>query len=125
VTHKVARASGTIQRELGLIISNDLSDPRLPEIVSVTRVDLAPDLSVARVFISVGGGADEMKKALEALQSAAGRITHELESRIRIRRLPRLTFMADDRIAHGDDMSQMIDRVLDEDRRMRTRRNSI
>lgn len=124
MTHKVARASVTIQRELGQIISNDLSDPRLPDIVSVTHVDLAPDLSVARVFISVGGDASDMKKALEALQSAAGRITHELESRIRIRRLPRLVFMADDRIAMGDDMSQMIDRVLDEDRRLRTRRNS-
>jgi ribosome-binding factor A len=125
VTHKVARASVTIQRELGQIISNDLSDPRLPEMVSVTRVDLAPDLSMARVFISVGGDDDEdMKNALEALQSAAGRLTHELESRIRIRRLPRLIFAADDRIARGDDLSQIIDRVLDEDRRLRTRRNS-
>ena len=124
MTHKVARASVTIQRELGQIISNDLSDPRLPDIVSVTHVDLAPDLSVARVFISVGGDASDMNKALEALQSAAGRITHELESRIRIRRLPRLVFMADDRIAMGEDMSQMIDRVLDADRRLRTRRNS-
>ncbi len=125
MTHKVARASVTIQRELGQIISNDLSDPRLPEMVSVTRVDLAPDLSMARVFISVGGDDDEdMKNALEALQSAAGRLTHELESRIRIRRLPRLIFAADDRIARGDDLSQIIDRVLDEDRRLRTRRNS-
>lgn len=122
--HRTERASVTIQRELGSLISTHLKDPRLPGIVSVTRVDLAPDLSTARVFISTPGSDEERELAVEALESASGHLGRELQSRIRIRRMPKLIFAVDDRLAQGDEMSEMIDRVLDEDRRLRTRRSN-
>ena len=128
MTHRVARASVTIQRELGPLISNHLKDPRLHGMVSVTRVDLAPDLSTARVSVSIldnEGGQETLDLALEALRSAAGYLAHELESRIKIRRMPRLTFVVDDRISAGEDMNGIIDRVMAEDRKMRTRRESV
>ena len=124
MTHKVARASVTIQRELGPLISSRLKDPRLPGMVSVTHVDLAPDLSTARVFISTPGDEEERALAVEALESAAGRLGRDLQSRIRIRRMPKLLFAVDDRLARGEDMSEMIDRVIEEDRKLRTRRES-
>lgn len=127
MTHRVARASVTIQRELGPLISTHLKDPRLHGLVSVTRVELAPDLSTARVYVStLGGPGDEkaLELTVEALRSAAGHLAHELESRIKIRRMPRLIFMADDRITLGEDMSETIDRVIEEDRKLRTRREN-
>ena len=124
MTHKVARASVTIQKELGALISTRLGDPRIPSIVSITRVDLAPDLSTARIFISTPGDEAERAEAAEALQSASGRLGRDLQSKMRIRRTPRLIFMVDDQIAQGKEMSEMIDRVLAEDHKMRTRRNT-
>ncbi len=122
MTHKTARAGVTIQKELGAIIATHLSDPRLPDMVSITQVDLAPDLSTARVYVSTPQGGEEREQALEALQSAAGRLGRELQSRIRIRRLPKLVFAADDTLERGEDMIEKIERAIDEDRRMRTRR---
>lgn len=123
MTHRVARASVTIQRELGSLIST-LKDPRLPGLVSVTHVDLAPDLSTARVYVSAQGGDSERALAVEALRSAAGRLGRDLQSRIRIRRMPKLLFQEDDRLERGEEMSEMIDRVLAEDRKIRTRRQT-
>lgn len=125
MAHRIARASVTIQRELGPLISTHLKDPRLPGMVSVTRVELAPDLSTARVFVSTPGGDEESELAVEALRSAAGHLAHELESRMKIRRMPRLLFVADDRIALGEDMSAIIDRVMAEDRKLHNRRDTV
>ncbi len=122
MTHKIARASVTIQKELGDIISTVLKDPRLPGFITVTAVNLAPDLSTARVSISTPGSEEESALAVEALQSATGRLGRELQARIKIRRIPKLTFIADDRVARGEDMSEMIDKVMEEDRKLRTRR---
>ncbi len=124
MTHRVARAGVTIQRELGELISTHLKDPRLPGLVSVTHVDLAPDLSTARVFISTPGSAEERANAVEALRSAAGRLGRDLQSRIRIRRMPKLLFAADDTLEQGENMSEMIDRALEDDRKLRTRRDT-
>ncbi|MDA0232314.1 MAG: 30S ribosome-binding factor RbfA [Chloroflexi bacterium] len=125
MAHRIARASVTIQRELGPLISTHLKDPRLPSMVSVTRVELAPDLSTARVFVSTPGGDEERDLAVEALRSAAGHLAHELASRMKIRRMPRLLFVADDRIALGEDMSAIIDRVMAEDRKLHNRRDTV
>ncbi len=121
---KTARAGVTIKRELGPLIQTGLKDPRLPGIVSITHVDLAPDLSTARIYISTPGDIQERELAVEALRSAAGHLGRQLQSRIRIRRMPKLIFAADDTLERGEDMSEKIDRVIEEDRKLRTRRQS-
>ena len=125
MTHRAARATVTIQKELGQLISYELKDPRLPDLVSVTHVDLASDLSSARVYVSAPGGREERESAVEALESAAGHLARELQSRMKIRRIPKLVFVADDLIERGDDMNGKIDRVLAEDRKQRTNRERI
>lgn len=97
----------------------------MQRMVSITDVQLAPDLSSARVYISTHGSEDERTQTLEALKSASGRLGKELQSRIRIRRMPKLLFVADDRLEQGEDMSEMIDRVMEEDRKLRTRRETV
>lgn len=122
--HRVARASVTIQKELGPLISSHLKDPRLPEFVAVTHVELAGDLSTARVFISTPGDEEERTLTVEVLQAAAGHLGKELQSRIRIRKMPKLIFAADDTLQRGESMSDKIDKALEEDRKLRTRRES-
>lgn len=122
MAHKIARAGQTIQKELGSLISLRLKDPRIPDIVSVTHVDLASDLSTARVYVSTPGNEADRAIVVEALQSAAGKLSMELNSRIKIRRMPKLLFTADDTLERGEDMSYKIDRAIEQDRKLRTRR---
>ena len=125
MAHRIARASVTIQKELGELISNRLKDPRLPNMVSVTHVDLASDLSLARVYVSTPGNREDRDSAIEALDSAAGHLARELQSRMKIRRVPKLQFIADDLIERADDMSGKIDKVLAEDRKLRRNRENV
>jgi ribosome-binding factor A len=124
LTHKLERAGVTIQKELGPLISTRLNDPRLVGLVSVTSVEVAPDLATARVYVSILGSEDEQKKALQALEAASGMLSHSLEGRIRIRRMPKLRFLLDTRIEQGENMSELIDRVMEEDRRLRAQREA-
>lgn len=124
MTRKLERVNFTIKRELGSLIASRLNDPRLSVMVSVTRVETAPDLGSARVHVSVLGDEAEQSAGVEALNAAAGLLAHELDARIRIRRTPRLRFQLDDQLASGESMSELIDQVRDEDRRRRTRRKS-
>jgi ribosome-binding factor A len=110
------RVNSTIQRELGYLIE-ELSDPRLSPMTSVTGVDVNRDLSMAKVHISVLGTGEEREDTLEALRSAATRLRMEISHRIVIRKMPRLTFIIDDTMQSGADMEKLIDHVMGEDSR--------
>jgi ribosome-binding factor A len=84
---------------------------------SVTGVEVARDLSLAKVHISVLGTDQEREDTLEALRSAATRLRMEISHRIVIRRMPRLSFFVDSTMQTGADMDQIIDRVMSEDSR--------
>lgn len=73
---------------------DDLSDPRIRGLVTVTGVRVSPDLANATVFYSVLSGEDAVE-AQEGLQSAAGRIQAAVGAHTRLKRTPRLRFMPD------------------------------
>jgi len=98
-----------IQHEISLILSRNMKDRRLG-FVTVTGVELTPDLRHARIFVSTLGNAAEKKANLETLNHAAGWIRRELGQRVRMKFLPEISFRADDSQEYG----QRIDRLLDE-----------
>ena len=110
------RVNHTIQRELASLIE-ELSDPRLSSMISVTSVEVNRDLSMAKVYVSVFGSENEQENTLNALRSAATRLRMEVSSRIVIRKMPRLSFHLDDVMRSGADMDELIDRVISEDSR--------
>ena len=110
------RVNHTIQRELGICIE-ELSDPRLSPMTSVTGVEVDRDLSMAKVHISVLGSDQEREDTLQALRSASTRLRMEISHRIVIRRMSRLSFFVDSTMQTGADMDQIIDRVMSEDSR--------
>ena len=116
------RVNFTIRRELGPLIE-DLNDPRLSSMTSVTSVDVNRDLSIAKVYVSIMGTEEEQEQSLEALRSAATRLRMEISQRIVIRTMPRLTFIVDNTMQSGADMDQLIDRALAEDSRRHADRN--
>ena len=108
-SHRVNRASEDVMRELSDIIRT-LKDPRVSGMLSVVKVDLSADYSYCTVYISSLEGEEAAQKAVLGLTSAAGFIRREIGIRLRLRRTPEFTFVADSGIEH----SAVIHRILRE-----------
>lgn len=79
--------------------------------VTVTGVQLSPDLRHARIFISFMGTEAEKKESLNALNHAVGWIRHELGQRIRTKFLPDIVFLTDTSQDYGERIDKLIDRI--------------
>lgn len=96
------RIEELLQRELSTMILREVKDPRVQR-VTITRVDVSPDLSHAKVLITVLGAGEPQPDVVEALSHAAGFLRHSLGKRLRLRSVPELRFSYDeslDRAAH-------------------------
>ena len=124
MTRRGERVNHTIQRELGVLIEG-LNDPRLSKVISVTAVEVNRDLSVAKVYVSVLGTDMERSDAIDGLRSAANRLRMEVSNRIVIRTMPKLSFFSDDTLQTGADIDQLIDRVIAQDSRRHSDRDTV
>lgn len=106
------RLSGEMKRVISEIIRNEVKDPRISELTSVTDVYVTEDLKYAKVFISVYG---DIKPTLEALKSAKGFIRREVGKRVKLRLTPELLFEQDNSIEKGIYMSSLINKVIEEE----------
>ena len=101
------------------IISNELKDPRVPLLTSVTQVKMTRDLSHATVFVSVFGSEHDKKEALDAIEGATGFIRFQMCKRINLRLAPELHFKIDNTLDEAARMDAIIDRVKAEDKAKR------
>lgn len=86
-----------------------MKDPRISEaLLTFTEVDVAPDLSHARVGVSVMGDEAEKQSVLQALQHSAPFLQREMNREVHLRRIPTLVFHLDESIEQGDRMTQML-----------------
>ena len=105
---KNTRINGEVQRELGRIITREIKDPSISSLTSVVAVEVAPDLKTCKAYISVLGDKEAQKSTLEGLNSAMGYIRKELARSVYLRNLPAITFIMDQSIEFGVNMSKMI-----------------
>ena len=112
---KHTRLNGEVQKELSNIIRNEVKDPRVGMMTSVTAVDCATDLKTCKVYISVLGSEEELSGTVDALKRAEGFIRSRLARNLNLRNTPVLTFFADNSIGYGVKMSEMIDQVIGAD----------
>jgi len=100
-SNRIGRINEEIQRELSDQFRR-LKDPRVSGtgMVSITRVDTTGDLRYSRVYVSVLDKSQE-KEVLKGLRSASGFLRRELGSALQLRYTPELQFIADDSIAYG------------------------
>lgn len=96
-----------LREELTDIIRRDVKDPRIG-FMSVTRVDVTPDLRHAAVYISVLGTDHEREETLTALRSASGFIRHHLKPRLRMRQIPELEFRDDRSMEHAERIARTL-----------------
>src|SRR5437867_8416903 len=88
------RVNALLQRELGMLISEELRDPRIA-FATVTAVEVTADLRSARVHVSVLGDAETGERTMAALADAKPFLRHELGARTDLRYVPELTFVPD------------------------------
>ena len=104
----IARLSEDMKRELIAIIGQ-MKDPRLKTgLLTVMRIELAPDLSFAKVFVSVLGNEEAAKQAVTALNRAAGHVRTEISRRMHIRKAPRFVFLRDDGAAYAAHINELL-----------------
>lgn len=109
------RINEDVARVISVILREDVKDPRISPIVSVTEAIVAPDLKTAKIFISVLGSDEDGERTMEGIKSSAGYIRHQLAERLNLRNTPVLDFILDKSIAYGVDMSHKIDEVMEHD----------
>ena len=106
---KNTRINGEVQKALSDIIRSELKDPRIHPMTSVVLVQVTPDLKYCKAYISVLGDQKAQEDTLKGLQSAEGYIRRELARTINMRNTPEITFILDQSIEYGVNMSKMID----------------
>jgi ribosome-binding factor A len=99
-----------IQRELSGLLQRELRDPRVG-LVTITSVDVSPDLSHAKVFFTILGNED-LKETRAGLKRAAGFLRTRLAKRIKLYTTPELRFEYDESVERGDRLSRLIDSVV-------------
>ena len=108
---KNTRINGEVQRELSRIISREIKDPRIAPMTSVVDAVVTSDLKQCKAYISVLGDQKAKEDTLNGLRSAVGYIRRELAHSINLRNTPEITFVLDDSIEYGVEMSKKIDEL--------------
>jgi ribosome-binding factor A len=108
---KNTRINGEVQRVLADIIRGEIKDPRINPLTSVVAVEVAPDLKNCKAYISVLGDDASAADTLAGLNSAKGFIKNRLAKTINLRNTPDITFVMDQSIAYGVEMSRKIAEV--------------
>ena len=109
------RINEEVKKALSEIVSNEIKDPRLPMLTSITDVKVSRDLAHADVYFSVFGDEEQREKARIALTSASGFIRKSLAKKVDLRATPELRFKDDRSIEKGIKMSSYIDEVIKQD----------
>ena len=104
---RVDKLDSILLRELSVIISQEINDPKLG-FPTVTEVDVSPDLRNAKVYVSFLGKNYKKRDGIQALRQAKGYIKTQLAKRIKIRKIPDLTFIVDDTL----DKAEKIEEIL-------------
>lgn len=104
--HRQGRINDEMKKELASIL-REVKDPRVSEsFVSVTGVEVTPDLKYAKVYYSVFTG--DKKEVAKGLKSSAGYIRGQVAKRMNLRMTPEFTFIEDNSISYGAHISKLL-----------------
>lgn len=108
--YRVQRVEKIIERELASIIFSEVHN-ELIKFVSITKVALNKDMSVAMVWYTVLGNDGEIEATKKALEQAKGFLRSELAHRLDLRKTPELRFKYDESLTYGNHISEVIENL--------------
>lgn len=114
-SRRVLKAAEAIREVVSMAILTDLRDPRI-EGVTVTYVEVSPDMRQAKVHVSIMGDTKQQQLCLHGLRSSAGYLQNKISERIDTRYTPRLRFELDEGVKKSLAISQMLQELLPENK---------
>lgn len=111
-SQRTIRITEELKRVLSYIIRNDVKDDRMSQMVSVSHVEMTPDLKYAKVYISVYDTEKKRKGTIDALNHGASYIRTKLSRKMTARTVPALTFFLDTSIEYSFEIEKKLKEVL-------------
>lgn len=108
------RVSENLRREILWVISNRVSDPRLPSMITLTSINLSKDTRNATILVSVYGSEEDKKIAIEVLNHAAPFIQNTVAKKVKIKHFPKFYFKIDNTFDEINSINTILDRVKDD-----------
>ena len=107
---RAARVAKLIKTEVSEIIHEDVSDPRIG-FISLTQVDLSPDLENAKIFVSILGDEQKKNETMHGLASATRFIRGKLGDVLEMRDVPKLSFELDTSLERGSKILNIMSKL--------------
>jgi ribosome-binding factor A len=115
MTRRIERLNSVIQQEISQLLREQINDPRLTSLISITKVSTSSDLRQTKVFISTFGDNVDKKEILQGFTAASGFLRRQLANRLQLRHMPELSFHFDDSIERAAEVLKLIDEVASKD----------
>jgi ribosome-binding factor A len=100
-----------MREEIATFLANDVKDPRILGLVTVTGVDITRDLRHAKVFVSVLGSESQRAATFEGLANVASHLRGRVGRALRLRVAPEIEFRNDESVAHAAHIEQLLAQV--------------
>ncbi|MBI9017772.1 MAG: 30S ribosome-binding factor RbfA [Phycisphaerae bacterium] len=115
MTRRIEKLTRNIRDIINEVIQQEISDPRLTGLVSITHIKLTEDVSVAKIYLSfMGTNQAQEKLSFEAVKSAKGYIRTRLAGSLHTRTCPELIFLVDDSLKKSMEVSDLLKQVSEE-----------
>jgi ribosome-binding factor A len=114
-SRRVLKAAEAIREVVSMAILTDLRDPRIED-VTVTYVEVSPDMRQAKVHVSIMGDDAKQRLCLHGLRSSAGYLQSKIADRIDTRYTPRITFHLDEGVKKSLAINQLLQELLPDTR---------
>jgi len=111
--NRINRINEEVKKEASSII-RELKDPRISSMTSIIAVDVAKDMRVCKIFVSVLGDEKVQTDTVNGLRSAAGFVRKEIGHRLDLRYTPEVEFVLDHSIEHGAHINRILRGISEE-----------
>lgn len=112
-SNRMDRVNEELRREISIVIDQNIKNPNITGIISVTKVKTSPDLKSAKVYISLLN-CKSKKNTLEGIKNASGFIRTEIAKRVNLRYTPELIFQVDESIEYGAKIENILKEIMPE-----------
>lgn len=111
-SYRGGRINEEVRKEVSDIIRNNIKDPRLTAMVSITNVSVTKDLRFAKVYVSIfGKNEEERQNSFLALKNSSSFVRREIGHRINLRYTPEIIFEIDNSIEHGLHIDALLEKI--------------
>lgn len=108
---RLYRVQSEIQRIISELLIEELKDPRIDQMTSVSKVELSNDTSVATIYFSIYGSQKTKEDTLSALENAKGYIRSRLAKVLEIRQVPELRFKIDESVEYSIEIQKILNKL--------------